>query len=56
MPRTPAGTAKTSAFDRIACILLASICSSEEISALFSNVQSLVDDAGAKFGMPLTVP
>lgn len=56
IPRTPAGTAATSAFDRIACMRLISLSSASVRLALFSKAHSLTEAAGAKLGMPLTVP
>lgn len=56
MPRTPAGTAATSAFDKMRWILSASRASPSERLLLLRRFNSRMEAAGAKLGIPLTVP
>jgi hypothetical protein len=56
MPRIPAGTASTSALDKIAWSLAASFRSPSEGFGLLRSLHNLIVARGAKFGMPLTVP
>lgn len=56
IPRIPAGTAATSAFERTACRWAASFFSLNVGEGSQRIFQSLIVARGAKFGIPLTVP